>query len=82
MDFFGKSPTIRISLMCSIVPVVTVLLLLTLPACASEAVKRGTYEAVYQKHCMDSTGAPNCDPEHKSYDEYKKDREEVLKRDR
>jgi len=53
-----------------------------LPACTSEAVKRSTYEASYQKHCMDSTGAPNCDPEHKSYDEYKKDREEVLKRNR
>lgn len=59
-----------------------ILLVLALPACTSEAIKRGTYEASHQKHCMDTTGSPNCDPEHKSYDEYKKDRDEVLKRDR
>ena len=56
------------------------LLALILPACASESVKRGTYEALYQKQCTDRTGTPNCDPEHKSYDEYSKDREEALKR--
>jgi hypothetical protein len=52
---------------------------MVLPACTSEAVKQGTYEAIYQKGCMDRAGTPNCDPEHKSYDRYKKEREESQK---
>ncbi len=52
------------------------MLLLGLSACASESVTRGAYEAVYQKGCMDREGRPNCDPDHKSYDQYKKEREE------
>lgn len=58
---------------------IIVLLLPILTACTSEAVKRGTYEAVYQKQCMDNAKVPNCDPEHKAYDQYKHDREEALK---
>ena len=54
-------------------------LLLVLSACSSESVTRGTYEAIYQKGCMDREGKPNCDPEHKSYDQYKKEREESRK---
>lgn len=54
---------------------VAAFLLLTLSACTSEAVKRGAYESIYQKQCMDRTGTPNCDPEHKGYDDYKKERE-------
>jgi hypothetical protein len=46
--------------------------------CTSDAVKRSAYEAVHQKGCMDRTGSPNCDPEHPSYDAYKKQRDEVL----
>lgn len=57
----------------------TLLLLGTLPGCASEEVKRGAYEAIYQKGCMDRVGSPNCDAEHKGYDQYKKEREESLK---
>ena len=57
----------------------TLILLMVLPACTSEAVKQGTYEAIYQKGCMDRTGTPNCDPEHKSYDRYKKEREDDAK---
>lgn len=49
-----------------------------LPACSSDQVKRSAYEAAYQKSCMDHTGTPNCDPEHMTYDEYRKDREQVL----
>jgi hypothetical protein len=48
------------------------------PACSSDQVNRSAYEAVYQKSCMDQTGVPNCDPEHMTYDEYRKDREQVL----
>jgi hypothetical protein len=58
---------------------IAVMLLLTLSACASEPVRRGAYEAIYQKGCLDRAGKPNCDPEHKSYDQYKKEREESQK---
>jgi len=51
-------------------------------ACTSEATKRAAYEALYQKDCIDRTGIPQCDPEHKDYDEYRNEREEVLKPDR
>jgi len=59
--------------------VAIVVILPILAACSSEAVKRSTYEALHQKQCMDDAKTPNCDPEHKSYDQYKKDREETLK---
>lgn len=57
------------------------LLALAATACTSESVKRGSYEALYQKQCMDRTGTPNCEPGHESYDAYRKDREAVLKKD-
>jgi hypothetical protein len=60
---------------------IAIMLLLLLPGCTSEAIKRGTYEAAYQKACMDRTGNPNCDPEHKSYDQYKRDRETIIKQE-
>ena len=57
------------------------LIALAVAACSSESVKRGSYEALQQKQCTDRTGNPNCEPGHESYDSYKKDREEALKRD-
>ena len=57
------------------------LIALAATACTSESVKRGSYEALYQKQCMDRTGTPNCEPGHESYDAYRKDREAVLKKD-
>ena len=64
------------------VGVITFVVALACTACSSEATKRAAYEALYQKDCMDRTGIPQCDPEHKDYDEYRKEREEVLKPDR
>jgi hypothetical protein len=61
---------------------VAITLAAALSACTTESVKRGAYEAVYQKQCVEETRAPNCDPEHKSYDEYQKEREDFLKRER
>ena len=58
---------------------IMLLLANVLSGCASEGAKRGTYEAVYQKGCIDRTGTLNCDPDHKDYDRYKKEREESLK---
>ena len=57
-------------------------LVVVLPACTADSVKRGTYEAVYQKQCVDETRAPNCDSDHKSYDEYKRERDDALKREK
>jgi len=55
------------------------LLLPALSACGTEALKRGAYEGVYQKDCVDRTGSTSCDPDHPSYDEYKREREKALK---
>jgi hypothetical protein len=59
-----------------------VLFVLMSSGCSAEAVKRATYETLYQKQCMDRVGTPNCDRDRESYDEYKKEREEALNRDR
>ena len=58
---------------------ITVLLLGALSGCASESGKRVTYDVLYQRACIERTGTLNCDPEHKDYDRYKKEREELLK---
>lgn len=58
---------------------VALILLLGLSACASESVTRGAYEAIYQKGCVDREGKLNCDPEHKSYEQYQKEREQTQK---
>jgi len=51
-----------------------VLLSLAASACTSDGLPRAAYEAVYQKGCMDRTAAPNCDPAHKTYEEYSRAR--------
>lgn len=58
---------------------VVVLSFLALTACTSDGVKRGLYEGLYQKQCMDNAKIPNCDPSHKAFDQYEQHREEVLK---
>ncbi|HUL40753.1 MAG TPA: hypothetical protein VLV32_02430 [Burkholderiales bacterium] len=60
---------------------IVVFFMLALPGCTSDELKRSTYEALYQKQCMDRSGTPNCDPEHKSYDEYRNEREDAFKED-
>lgn len=52
------------------------LCIVLLGACSSDAAKRAAYESAYQKSCVDRTGTTNCDPDHKSYDEYRKQREQ------
>ena len=51
---------------------------LLVTGCSGDAVKRATYEAAYQKNCIDQTGAANCDPAHKDYDTYRKERDQAL----
>ena len=46
--------------------------------CSGEEIKRATYEAAYQKNCIDQTDAANCDPAHKDYDTYRKERDQAL----
>lgn len=58
------------------------LLVLLLSACTSDAVRRAAYEAAYQKGCIDRERSQNCDPAHKSYDEYKEDRDNLVKPER
>jgi hypothetical protein len=53
-------------------------LLLAVSACTSEAFKSSAYEALHQKGCIDRTASPYCDPQHKRYDEYQKERDAVL----
>jgi hypothetical protein len=56
-----------------------VLLSLAWSACTSDHIKRAAYEAAYQKGCIDRAGTPNCDPEHKTYESYSKDRDQLLR---
>jgi hypothetical protein len=58
-----------------------VLFVIMLPACSSDGMKRAAYQASYQKGCLDNAGTQNCDPGHKTYEEYKKDREQLTKPD-
>ena len=62
-----------------ITAILAFLLTLLLSACSSEAVKGSVYEALQQKGCIDRSGTPHCDPEHKGYEEYKKERDAALK---
>ena len=55
-----------------------VLLSLAWSACTTDHIKRAAYEAAYQKGCIDRTGTPNCDPEHKTFEEYSKDRDRLI----
>jgi hypothetical protein len=52
---------------------------LALAACSSEAIKSSTYEALHHKGCIDRAGTPFCDPQHKSYEQYQKERDAALK---
>jgi len=58
-----------------------VLLSLAWSACTSDNVKRAAYEAAYQKGCIDRVGVPDCDPAHKSYEEYSRDRDQLVRLD-
>jgi hypothetical protein len=53
---------------------------LALSGCTSDTLQQGSYEALYQKACLDRAGVPDCDPDHKSFETYRREREEVLER--
>ena len=58
-----------------------VLLSLAWSACTSDNIKRAAYESAYQNGCIDSVGVPNCAPEHKTYEEYSRDSDQLARRD-
>lgn len=51
-----------------------ILIVLPIAACSQHAFRQATYEAAYQKGCMDQEGRPNCDPAHPDYDSYQRER--------
>ena len=54
---------------------------IALSGCTVAQLKRGAYGAAYQKQCIDREGTTDCDPAHKSYEEYDREREEFLNRE-
>lgn len=48
-------------------------------ACAYHSVKHFTYDALHSRQCIEDTGYVNCDPDHLSYQEYEKQRQEINK---
>jgi hypothetical protein len=56
-----------------------VLLSLAWSACTTDHIKRAAYEAAYQKGCIDRIGTANCEPEHRSYEQYAQDRDPLMK---
>lgn len=53
-----------------------------LSGCTLDQLKRAGYEALYQNQCMREKGVSDCDPEHMTYDEYKRVREAELNGER
>lgn len=52
-----------------------------LSGCTIAELKRGAYDAAYQKQCIDREGVAYCDPAHKDYEEYDRAREEFLNKE-
>lgn len=50
---------------------------LALTACSAEGVKRGMYEGLYQQQCMNNMKIPDCNPAHRSYEQYEQERLEA-----
>jgi hypothetical protein len=53
-----------------------------LNGCTLDQLKGAGYQALYEHQCMQDEGVPDCDPEHLSYDEYKRLRDAELKGER
>jgi len=49
-----------------------------LSACSGEQVKHMVYDALYSRQCVDEKGYPDCNPRHPSYDQYKRERDQVI----
>ncbi len=51
---------------------------LFISSCAYENTKSLSYDALHTRQCLKDTGAVNCDEEKIPYDEYEKQRQEIL----
>jgi hypothetical protein len=45
--------------------------------CSSTSFKQAAYEGLHSRQCIEKTGNPDCDPDHISYEEYKKERDKL-----
>jgi len=46
--------------------------------CAYDNFEHFTYDASHTRQCIKDTGNSNCEPDRLSYEEYKKEREDLL----
>ncbi len=53
--------------------------LVILSACSMEDIKRAGYDALHQRQCIEQVGVSDCDPNHPDYDEYQRQRSEVVR---
>jgi len=58
---------------------IIVLSILTFTACTSDGVKRGIYDGLYQRQCLDNAKMLDCDPKHMTYDQYERERRDAQK---
>jgi hypothetical protein len=47
--------------------------------CAYTDFKQATYEGLHTRQCIKDTHNPACDPDHLSYQEYKRERDKIVK---
>ena len=68
------------TIMAKYVSISVLLLTATITGCASDRVNKTIYDAANARNCVKETGGdPNCHPEQPTYDEYKRQREELSK---
>jgi hypothetical protein len=51
---------------------------LLLSACTADQMKSTAYDSLYQNECLRRNFTPQCDPAHKPYRDYDKERRKVL----
>jgi hypothetical protein len=56
------------------------LLATALAACTVQRIEEGMYETFYQRQCLLELAMRNCDPDHRNYEDYKKEREALMRR--
>lgn len=60
----------------------TLLMLITaIPGCTEREVNRDIYNALIQRECIKKTGEPNCDSGQPSYEEYRREVENLDKQE-
>jgi len=52
--------------------------MLLMQSCAYDNTKNLSYDALHTRQCLKETGESNCDEEKMSFDEYEKQRKDIL----